>query len=157
MLAVVSMALVSCGGGKKIKPTTTQFQWGELSKLVEVVDEPAEFMTKNKTNYLKVKLKVVDDEYLNEKIQDIGFTSLLSGLVISLEDEDGVEIGEAELADSDFRKLKELITKPEGTTDVILFKVDKGRKDGELFEFQELKIKDIAAFTPHMAADVSIR
>lgn len=158
MLAVVSMALVSCGGGgKTITPTTTEFQHGTLKDLVEVVDQacPITKVSKPKEQIeLKIKLKLVDEEFEGENPTDIGFYRLLSVMTIMLEDENGTEIGDADLRESDYRRLKEFLTKAEGTTEDFVFVCHKNW-DVELSEKEF--IKSVAHFTPHLSADPELK
>lgn len=154
MLAVVSMALVSCGGGgKTITPTTTKFQSGDLKRIVEVVDQPCTIAKVNKPKEqieLKVKLKLVNDKYEGWNPQDIGFYRLLSILTVDLEDENGTVIGDADLREGDSRRLKEFLTKAEDSTEDFVFVC---HADWQVELSENDFIKSIVHFTPHLSAD----
>ena len=157
MLAIVSMALVSCGGGKKIKPAETQFAYGDLSKLIEVVNEPAELtLEKPKTGEgqifkLKLKLKLVDNEYANvEDPRDIAFYGVFVGL-IDLLDENGDELLKG-LDFKDTQQLRKFLTKEVGTIEEFVFeeKVYAG-------ENSKVWYKEAVSFKPSSSCDCDLK
>ena len=157
LLAVVSMALVSCGGGEKtITPTATRFR-GDLGSLVEVVDQPCTITKVSKPTEqieLKVKIELVGSDYEGyDPTEDFAFCGglCMSVLLIDLEDENGNTIGEAELRKSDQRRMRDFLTKPYGTTDDFVF-ICKQSWGVELSEKDF--INSIAHFTPTYTTDI---
>ena len=126
MLAVVSMAMVSCGGDKKITPKDTQFQHGDLAKLIEVVDEPAVLtLEKSKRGEgqifkIKLKLKLVNSKYANVKDpRDIIFYGVFVALIDILGENDDELLGTIDIKDS--QQLRRFLTKEEGTVEEFVF------------------------------------
>ena len=126
MLAVVSMALASCGGGKKIKPAATQFAYGDLSQLIEIVDEPAELtLEKPKTGEgqifkLKLKLKLVDTEYAKVKDpRDIEFYGVYVASIDLLDENDDELLTGLDFKDT--QQLRRFLTKELGVVEEFIF------------------------------------
>lgn len=154
MLAVVSMALVSCGGGgKKITPKDTRFSYGDLGKIIEVVDEPCE-LTLEKVKgregqvfKLKVKLKLVKDRFSNvEDPRDIAFYGALVAN-IALIDGNGDEL--LDLLDfKDTQQLRKFLTKEVGTVEEFIFE-----KKVHAAENSKIWYKEAVSFEPKGSCD----
>lgn len=160
LLAILPVLGVSCSSNepKKITPTSTEFTSGELSKLIEVVNEPAELSFSEqdgtiRTQFiqLKVKLKLKKEtpEWKNKELQDLDFITLLSVAVIKLVDENGVEVQELEVKDTEVLKLKKLLVSSEGSVENIVF-------EGKFHNSDEARnwFNNTAQFTPYLTADV---
>lgn len=127
ILAVVSMAMVSCGGGsKEITPKETQFTHGDLSKLIEVVDEPVQLtLEKSKKGEgqifkIKLKLKLVKSKYANVKDpRDISFYGVFIALIDILDENDDKLVDGLDVKDS--QQLRKFLTKEEGTVEEFVF------------------------------------
>lgn len=163
--AVLISVLPSCSSSnsyepKEISPTSTEFTSGELAKLIEIVDEPcllsyAEQDGAIATQFikLKVKLKLIKESPELQKIDahDIDFTSLLSVAVINLVDQNETKVQDLNVKSEDMLKLKKLLQSKEGTEETITF-------EGEFHNSNDAPkwFKDAAAFTPYLAADITI-
>ena len=160
--ALLLVAFTSCSGekgdSKEISPKQTEFQSGNLAKLVEVVDEPAELSYSEtegaiSTQYirLKVKLKLVKEspELQNVSAQDIHFYKLLAVATIDLLDEDGNKLNDLDVKDEDMLKLKKFLQGKEGDTEVITFEGTFHNDDAKKLWF------DTAVnFVPSLTGDV---
>lgn len=156
--------LSSCGGGnktssKEIEPTTTEFRSGELAKYIEVVDEASELSYAEVdgavgTQYirLKVTLKMLKDGFKDVDPRDLAFTSLLSVACVDLVDANGSRVQDLSIKDDDILKLKKLLTKEAGATEVIVF-------EGEFHNSEDAPkwFEETVKFTPTLTADVEVR
>ncbi len=159
--ALFMAVLVSCSSGagpKKITPTSTEFTSGELARYIEVVDQPSELTFAEKdgaiaTQYirLKVTLRMTKDGFNNVDARDIGFTSLLSVAVINLVDENGTTVQDLSVKSEDMLKLKKLLTKSKGDTEVIVFEGEYNNSNDAPKWFEQA-----THFTPYLTGDISV-
>lgn len=163
--AVLISVLSSCSSSnsyepKEISPTSTEFTSGELAKLIEIVDEPcllsyAEQDGAIATQFikLKVKLKLKKESPELQKVdaQDIDFIRLLSVAVINLVDQNETKVQDLNVKSEDLLKLKKLLQSKVGTEETITFEGEFHNSDDAPKWF-----KDAAAFTPYLAADITI-
>jgi hypothetical protein len=160
-LLLLSILGLSCSNEpKKITPTSTEFTSGQLSKLIEVVNEPSELTFSEqdgsiKTQYIqlnvKLKLKKETPEWKNKDPQDLDFISLLSVAVIKLVDEKGTDVQEIQIKDTDLLKLKKLLLSSVGSTENILFVGEFHNSDDAPKWFS-----NATQFTPYLTADVKV-
>lgn len=154
------MACSSSDAPKEIKPTSTEFTSGELSKLIEVVDEPCQLLYAEKDGViatqfikLKVKLKLIKESPELKKVdaRDINFTGLLAVATVNLIDENETEIQDLEVKTEELLKLKKLLQGKEGDEETITF-------EGEFHNSKEAPkwFEQAAAFTPNLTSDIIV-
>ena len=162
-IVVLMGVLASCSSGKskKITPTATEFVSGELSSLVEVVDEPCDLSYAEKDGAiasqfikLKVKLRLKKEisKFKDVDAQNIDFVSLLSVAIVTLVDEEETKVTELNVKDEDRLKLKKLLQADEGTEEIITFDAEFHSSTNAPKWFDQT-----AAFTPYLTADVITR
>ncbi len=137
---------------KTLSPKSTEFQYGEVSKYVTVVDQPYELKLVQKENSnrvtLKITLQMVKDGIKVESAQDIGLISLLCGLTVQLLDNEGVEVHDMDLIDTDHLTLKKLLSGKKGDTAEVTFEY------GTWNEHAVEAYKAATAFTPYGSSDI---
>lgn len=159
---VLLAALCSCSSSnepKEISPTSTEFQSGGLSKLIEVVDEPCQLTYAEKdgsiaTQFIrlkvKLKLKKESPELKGIDAQDIDFTDLIAVATVNLIDEAETTIQDLSVKLEDMLKLKKLLKGKEGDTETVTFEGEFHNSDDAPKWFESA-----AGFTPNLTGEVS--
>ncbi len=157
--AFIAALFTSCSGdGKELTPTSTQFNSGDIARMVEVVDEPCEFTYAEKDGAiptqimrLKVKLKNIDGSLKGVDPRDISFTGLLSVATVKVNDANGIELVKLDVAESDMLKLKTLLAGEKDATDEIMFEGSFNNS-----EMAPEWFKNAATFAPDLTATISV-
>lgn len=159
MTAVLAVMASSCSKEetKVINPSDTSFSSGELGKYIEVVEQPS-IVTCSKresafggylydvTVPVTVRLKKEHHACSRADLQDIDFISLLCVATVQLQDANGVELHDADLADGQSKKLKRLLQGHAGDTVSVIF---TGYVDEDKFE-------SFVAYSPYLSADIRV-
>lgn len=146
MLAIVSMALVSCGGGSvgTMTPQTTKIA-GELGDEFEVVDQPVNLQG----NVWSIQLKSLTDKHhadVREPFGSFRLTKLYDHVGFGLEtyNQDGSLIAKRGATEEPYSKddIKELMHLREGETGIIRFTRDDSEKGvkGMTFKITSAKV-----------------
>lgn len=163
LTACLAIFATSCGSSNERELTAdgTAFSSGELSKYLEVVDEPATLTFDEKegglgfTQYytLKLKLRLKKAIPLIKDVDpaDLDFTSLMSVIMVQLLDENGNAITVELDASDDTVELKKLLQSAEGTTAEITFKAETNNHEEGRGWFESA-----VKFKPYLTADGSV-
>lgn len=145
---------------KEIKPTSTEFTYGELAKLIEIVDEPCQLSFTEQdgvieTQFIKLKVKLRLTKELQKfrgiDARDISFTRLLSVAFINLVDENDTKVQDLDIKSDDLLKLKKLLQGKVGDVETIAF-------EGKFHNSTDAPtwFEQTTAFTPSGTADIDI-
>ncbi len=163
MAMCIAGLLVSCSGEKapkQISFTSTEFQDGDLSNYIEIVNEPVEFILIKKTENaflpnifstkVKIRLTRENPKFKQVDANDLEFNGW-SIATISAIDKNEENIMELSLKDEDRLKLKKLLQSPVNTEETFTF-----RKEYYDDDIVNTWFDNTVSFTPNRSCDISI-
>ena len=142
---------------KTIEPVSTDFQYGQVARYVEVESQPVT-LTLIQDEYAgmprqiwraEVPLKLIKAGYEGVDPRDINLTRLMSVAIIEILDSNGTTLFDLDIKDS--LSLKKLLTKSEGTVETIVFEKETYNSEKTPQWFNDAK-----SFKPGGTADIEV-